>query len=153
MSTSSATAVRDSNPPVFHDQSTGSSMSTVQKFSELAGRIFLAAIFLISGLGKIGAYAGTAAYMASVGVPGALLPAVIAAEVLGAIAIIVGWKTRITSLLLAGFTLLSGLLFHSNFGDQLQMIMFLKNAAITGGFLLLVANGAGALSLDRRLAK
>ena len=97
MSTSSATAVRDSNPAVFHDQSTQSSMSTVQKFSELAGRIFLAAIFLISGLGKIGAYAGTAAYMASAGVPGALLPAVIALEVLGAIAIIVGWKTRITA--------------------------------------------------------
>lgn len=153
MSTSSATAVHDSNPSVFHDPATPSSMSTVQKFSELAGRIFLAAIFLISGLGKIGAYAGTAAYMASVGVPGALLPAVIAAEVLGAIAIIVGWKTRITALLLAGFTLLSGLLFHSNFGDQVQMIMFLKNVAITGGFLLLVANGAGALSLDRRLAR
>ena len=91
--------------------------------------------------------------MASAGVPGALLPAVIAVEVLGAIAIIVGWKTRITALLLAGFTLLSGVLFHSNFGDQVQMIMFLKNVAITGGFLLLVANGAGALSLDRRLAK
>ena len=91
--------------------------------------------------------------MASAGVPGALLPAVIALEVLGAIAIIVGWKTRITALLLAGFTLLSGVLFHSNFGDQVQMIMFLKNVAITGGFLLLVANGAGDLSLDRRLAK
>jgi putative oxidoreductase len=128
-------------------------MSTVHKFSELAGRILLVAIFLISGLGKIGAYAGTAAYMTSVGVPGALLPAVIAAEVLGAIAIIVGWKTRITALLLAGFTLLSGLIFHSNFSDQMQMIMFLKNVAIAGGFLLLVANGAGALSLDRRLAK
>ena len=146
MSTSSASAVRDSNPASL-------STSTVQKFSELAGRIFLAAIFLISGLGKLGAYAGTAAYMASAGVPGALLPAVIAVEVLGAIAIVVGWKTRITALLLAGFTLLSGVLFHGNFGDQVQMIMFLKNAAITGAFLLLVANGAGALSLDRRLAK
>jgi putative oxidoreductase len=128
-------------------------MSTVQKFSELAGRIFLAAIFLISGLGKIGAYSGTAAYMASVGVPGALLPAVIATEVLGAIAIIVGWKTRISAFLLAGFTLFAGLVFHSNFGDQIQMIMFLKNVAIAGGFLLLAANGAGSLSLDRRLAK
>ena len=153
MSTSSASAVRDPNPAVFHDRTTQSSMSTVQKFSELAGRTFLAALFLISGLGKIGAYAGTAAYMASAGVPGALLPAVIAAEVLGAIAIIVGWKTRITAFLLAGFTLLSGALFHSNFGDQVQMIMFLKNVAITGGFLLLAANGAGALSLDRRRAK
>jgi putative oxidoreductase len=141
MSTSSATAVSNSNPAVFRD------------LSELSGRILLGAIFLISGLGKIGAYAGTAGYIASVGVPGALLPAVIALEVLGAIAIIIGWRTRITAVLLAGFTLLAGVLFHSNFGDQIQMIMFLKNVAIAGGFLLLAANGAGALSLDRRLAK
>ena len=77
----------------------------------------------MSGLGKIGAYAGTAGYMASVGVPGALLPAVIALEVLGAIAIIIGWKTRITAVLLAGFTLLAGVLFHNNFADQIQMIV------------------------------
>jgi putative oxidoreductase len=153
MSTSSTTAIRDSNPAAFDERSGQSSMSTVQKFSELSGRVLLAAIFLISGLGKIGAYAGTAGYMAAVGVPGALLPAVIALEVLGAIAIILGWKTRITAVLLAGFTLLAGVLFHSNFGDQIQSIMFFKNVAITGGFLLLAANGAGALSLDRRLAK
>ena len=146
MSTSSASTVSDSNPVAL-------STSTVQKFSELVGRTFLAAIFLLSGLGKIGAYAGTAAYMASAGVPGALLPAVIALEVVGAIAITLGWKTRIAALLLAGFTLLSGVLFHSNFADQIQMIMFMKNVAITGGFLLLVANGAGALSLDRRSQK
>ena len=121
--------------------------------AELAGRILLAAIFLISGLGKIGGYAATAGYMTSVGVPGALLPAVIAFEVLGAIAIIVGWKTRLTAFLLAGFTLLSGLIFHGNFADQMQMIMFLKNVSIAGGFLLLVAHGAGALSLDHRFAK
>jgi putative oxidoreductase len=121
--------------------------------AELAGRILLAAIFLISGLGKIGGYAATAGYMTSVGVPGALLPAVIAFEVLGAIAIIVGWRTRIAAFLLAGFTLLSGLIFHSNFADQMQMISFLKNVSIAGGFLLLVANGAGALSLDRRFGR
>ena len=121
--------------------------------TELAGRILLAAIFLISGLGKIGGYTATAGYMSAVGIPGALLPAVIAFEVLGAIAIIVGWKTRLTALLLAGFTLLSGLIFHSNFADQIQTIMFLKNVAIAGGFLLLAANGAGALSLDRRFTE
>jgi len=121
--------------------------------TELAGRILLAAIFLISGLGKIGGYTATAGYMSAVGIPGALLPAVIAFEVLGAIAIIVGWKTRLTALLLAGFTLLSGLIFHSNFADQMQMIMFLKNVSIAGGFLLLVAHGAGALSLDHRFTK
>jgi putative oxidoreductase len=121
--------------------------------AELGGRILLAAIFLISGLGKIGGYAATAGYMTSVGVPGALLPAVIAFEVLGAIAIIVGWRTRLTAILLAGFTLLSGLLFHSNFADQMQMIMFLKNVSIAGGFLLLAAHGAGALSFDRRIGR
>jgi putative oxidoreductase len=128
-------------------------MNTVQKVSELAGRGLLAVLFLLSGLGKISAYAGTAGYMSSVGVPGALLPVVIATEVLGALAIIVGWKTRVIAFLLAGFTLLSAVIFHNNFGDQVQMIMFLKNVAIAGGFLLLVANGAGPLSLDRRLAK
>jgi putative oxidoreductase len=56
-------------------------------------------------------------------------------------------------LLLAGFSLLTALTFHTEFGDQIEMIMFLKNVAIAGGFLLLVANGAGPLSLDRRLVK
>jgi putative oxidoreductase len=128
-------------------------MNTVQKVSELAGRSLLSVLFLLSGVGKIGAYAGTAAYMSSVGVPAALLPAVIATEVLGALAIILGWQTRIIAFLLAGFSLLSALIFHSNFADQIQTIMFLKNVAIAGGFLLLVANGAGPLSLDRRLVK
>jgi putative oxidoreductase len=91
--------------------------------------------------------------MASVGVPGALLPLVIATELLGAVAIIVGWKTRIVAFLLAGFTLLSALIFHSNFADQVQMVMFLKNLTIAGGLLLLVVHGAGAISLDRRAAK
>ena len=102
---------------------------------------------------KIGSYAATAGYMDSTGVPGELLPVVIAFEVLAAIALVVGWKTRLTAFLLAGFTLLSGLVFHSNFADQMQMIMFLKNVAIAGGLLLLVANGAGPLSLDRRAAR
>jgi len=127
--------------------------STIGNLAELGGRVFLAAIFLISGLGKIGAYADTAAYMASMGVPGALLPLVIATEVFGAVAIVLGWRTRIVAFLLAGFTLLSGVIFHSNFADQIQMIMFMKNLAITGGFLLLVAHGAGAWSFDWRARK
>jgi putative oxidoreductase len=117
---------------------------------ELAGRILLSVLFVVSGVGKIGAYSGTAAYMASAGVPGALLPIVIALEVLGAVAIVLGWKTRPVAALLAGFTLLSAALFHNNFADQVQSIMFLKNLAIAGGFLLLIARGAGPLSLDRR---
>jgi hypothetical protein len=71
----------------------------------------------------------------------------------GVPAIIVGWQTRITAFLLAGFSLLTALIFHANVADQIETIMFLKDISITGGFLLLVANGAGPLSLDRRLAK
>ena len=128
----------------------GNSTTGLSGYSELAGRILIASVFLISGLMKIGFYAATAGYMDAMGVPGALLPVVIAFEVLSATALIVGWKTRLTAFLLAGFTLLSGLVFHSNFADQLQTVMFLKNIAITGGLLLLVANGAGTFSLDRR---
>jgi putative oxidoreductase len=91
--------------------------------------------------------------VSSFGVPGVLLPVVIATDVLGATAIILGWHTRITALLLAGYSLLTALIFHANFADQIEMAMFLKNVSIAGGFLLLVANGAGPLSLDRRLAK
>ena len=130
--------------------SSSSTSTTGKNTAELAGRVLLSLLFLVSGLGKIGAYTGTAAYMASQGVPGALLPAVIVTEVAGAVAIIAGWRTRIVAFLLAGFTLLSALLFHANFADQVQAIMFLKNVAIAGGFLLLVANGAGAWSIDRR---
>jgi putative oxidoreductase len=91
--------------------------------------------------------------MSSVGVPSILLPVVIATEILGAIAIILGWQTRVAALLLAGYSLLAALIFHNNFASQIDMIMFLKNVSIAGGLLLLVANGAGPLSLDRRLAK
>ena len=118
--------------------------------AELAGRILLAAMFLLAGLNKISGYAGTVGYMESVGVPGALLPAVIALEVLGAVAIIIGFQTRLVALALAGFTLAAAALFHSNFADPIQQILFLKNVSIAGAFLLLAANGAGSLSLDAR---
>jgi putative oxidoreductase len=121
--------------------------------AEVAGRFLLALLFLLSGLSKVGAYSSTAAYMSATGVPGALLPAVIATEVLGALAIVLGWKTRIVAFLMAGFSLLTALVFHNHLADQTQMIMFFKNLSIAGGFLLLVANGAGPLSLDRRAEK
>ena len=114
---------------------------------ELAGRILLASLFLLSGLNKLGAYAATAAYMSSAGVPGVLLPAVIAIEVLGALAIILGWKTRIAGTVLAGFSLLTAFTFHNHFADQIQMIMFLKNVSIAGGLLLLAVHGAGPISV------
>ena len=132
------------------DRAANSSANTFQNLTELGGRILLASLFLISGVGKISAYSATAGFMASVGVPGALLPVVIAVEVLGAAAIIVGWQTRIVAFLLAGFSLLSALIFHNDFANQIQMVMFLKNVSIAGGLLLLVAHGAGRFSLDAR---
>jgi putative oxidoreductase len=127
--------------------------STVEKLSELSGRILLSLLFLLSGLLKIPAYAATAAYMSSIGVPAALLPLVIAVEFLGAVAIIVGWKTRIAAFLLGGLTVLAAALFHSDFADLIQAILFMRDLSITGAFLLLMANGAGPLSLDHWLSK
>lgn len=123
------------------------------RFFELGGRVLLASLFLLSGLTKLSTYGATAAYMTASGVSSALLPIVIATEVLGSLAVIVGWHTRIAAFLLAGFTLLAGILFHNNFGDQTQLIMFLKDVSITGAFLMLMANGAGPLSLDHRRSR
>ncbi|MFZ5722505.1 MAG: DoxX family protein [Pseudomonadota bacterium] len=119
---------------------------------DLAGRIFIALIFVIAGYGKIGGYDGTAGYMESMGVPGALLPLVILTELGGGLAIILGFQTRLVALALAGFSILSGVIFH-NPADAAQQIMFMKNLALGGGFLILAANGAGAWSLDAKLKK
>jgi putative oxidoreductase len=127
-------------------------MNAQQNFFDFAGRVLISAIFLVSGLGKIAGYAGTQGYMAAMGVPGALLPLVIALEVGGALAIIFGYRTRLVAFLLAGFCIVSALIFHRALGDQTQFIMFLKNFAIAGGFLLLVARDAGEWSLDARRA-
>lgn len=120
---------------------------------ELGGRVFIALLFVVAGYGKLGAgYAGTAGYMESVGVPGLLLPLVIALELGGGLLIIAGFQTRIVAFLLSGFSLLSALLFHNNFADQMQSILFMKNIAIAGGFLFLVVHGAGKFSVDSKLA-
>ncbi|HID49282.1 MAG TPA: DoxX family protein [Chromatiales bacterium] len=120
------------------------------KYVNLAGRLLLGQIFLLAGLNKIPGYAGTQAYMESMGVPGALLPLVLLLEIGGGLAVILGWQARLASYALALFTLVAAVIFHSNFGDQMQMIMFMKNLAIVGGLLILAGNGAGGLSLDGR---
>ena len=125
----------------------------LKPYTDLAGRVLIALIFVAAGYSKIGGYAGTQAYMESVGVPGALLPLVIALELGGGIAIILGAFTRYAALGLAVFSLASAFLFHANFADQVQQIMFMKNLAMAGGFLFLVGNGAGPLSLDAKLFK
>ena len=122
----------------------------MNSYFHLAGRIMLALIFILSGLGKIHDPAGTAGYMQSVGLPAILLWPTIALEVLGGIALVIGFQTRLVAFALAVFTLMAAAFFHTNFADQMQMIMFLKNIAIAGGLLLLVSSGATALSVDSR---
>jgi putative oxidoreductase len=128
-------------------------MKTLTPAVELAGRVLIAAIFVLSGFSKIGGYAATQAYMESAGVPGAMLPLVIAVELGGGLAIVFGFLTRLAALGLAGFSIVSAVLFHANAADQVQQIMFLKNVAMAGGFLILAVNGAGAWSVDRKLGR
>lgn len=124
-------------------------MKTLTPWTDLAGRVLLAAMFLVAGIGKIGGYDGTVQYMQAFGVPALLLPLVIFAEVAGGLALALGFLTRLAAAGLALFTLLAALIFHSNFAEQMQQILFLKNLAVAGGLLLVAGQGAGAFSLDR----
>lgn len=125
----------------------------MNKVIELFGRILLGHIFLLAGVNKLGdAYAGTAAYMDSMGVPGELLPVVIAVEITGGLMVMLGFKARWAAYALAGFSILAAIIFHSNLADQMQMILFMKNFSIAGGLLLLSAHGSGGLSVDSKLA-
>ncbi len=122
-----------------------------QPWLAIAGRVLLAAIFIISGVSKLGDPAGTAAYIASVGIPAPLAVAwgAIALELLGGAALIAGYRVRIAALALALFSLAAALLFHIDFADQMQSIMFMKNIAIAGGLLQVMAFGAGRFGIDR----
>lgn len=125
-------------------------MNFIQQHSSFIGRIFISLIFMVAGINKLTGYEGTAGYMQAMGVPSVLLPLVILTEIGGAIAIIIGFKTRLVAFLLAGFSVMSALLFHFDFSDQMQSIMFMKNIAIAGGFLFLVAHGPGQWALDNK---
>jgi putative oxidoreductase len=123
-------------------------------FASLLARALLAAIFLLSAFAKLGAgYAGTQAYMEAMGVSAALLPLVIAGELAGGLALLGGLLTRWAALALALFTISAAVLFHSELGDQNQLIHFLKNLAISGGLLLLAGHGAGRWSIDALFAR
>jgi putative oxidoreductase len=113
----------------------------------LLSRVLLAAIFIIAGLGKVSDYAGTAGYMQAMGVPTFLLPCVIALELGGGLALVLGFQTRLAALGLAVFSIISAFIFHHG-ADQMSQIMFMKNFAMAGGLLALTLNGAGRASLD-----
>ncbi|HEY9644703.1 MAG TPA: DoxX family protein [Coleofasciculaceae cyanobacterium] len=111
----------------------------------LIARILLVAIFLWSGVNKILHPAETQAYMAAFGMPltWLFLPAAIVLELLGGLSVLLGIYPRLGAAALAFFTLITGFIFHSNFTDPLEQIMFMKNLAMVGGLLLVVQYGVG----------
>lgn len=127
-------------------------MSKLNAIYSLGGRILMALIFVLAGLNKIGAIEGTQGYMEAMGVPGILIYPTILFEVGAGLAIIIGYQARLVALALAGFCIVTAVLFHNNLGDQTQFVLFMKNFAMAGGFLFLARDGAGEFSLDHRRA-
>jgi len=123
----------------------------MQNWSIVIGRIMLGAIFLMAGINKIGAFEGTQKYMEAMGASGDLLIPVIALEIIGGLAVIIGWQTRWAALALSVFTVIAAFMFHNDFANQMQSILFMKNISIAGGLLFVSAIGAGAWSLDMKL--
>ncbi|TCV98800.1 DoxX family protein [Biostraticola tofi] len=119
----------------------------------LIARVLMPILFIVAGYGKISGYAGTQQYMEAMGVPGFLLPLTILLELGGGLAVLFGFLTRTTAIITAVFTLLTAFLFHIDFAQGPNQIMFMKNLTIAGGFLLLAVTGPGAFSIDRLLNK
>ena len=120
----------------------------------LATRLLMAAIFVLSGIGKIANPAATIGYINAMGLPfpELALAGAIGVEVIGGLLLVAGFYTRPVALALAAFSIVTGLVFHSAVGDQNQMIHLMKNLAMAGGLLQIAAFGAGTLSLDARRA-
>ena len=118
---------------------------------EVLGRIFLSTIFLIEGINKIFNYESTIEYMENFSVPEYLAIPAIIVEILFPLLLVVGYHTKISALVLAMFTLATALIFHTDFTNQIQLISFLKNFAIAGGFLIIFVKGSGKYSIDYKL--
>ena len=118
---------------------------------EILGRILLSAIFLINGIGKIFNYEGTIQYMENFDVPGYLIIPAIVVEILFPILLIIGYYTKFSALALSLFTLVLAVIFHTDFSNQMQLMSFLKNIAIAGGFLIIFVYGPGKYSIDHKL--
>lgn len=116
----------------------------------LIARLLLMALFLVSGIGKLGDPGATQGYMEAMDVPGILLWPTIAFEIGSGLCILLGFQTRLVSMVLVGFSLVTAFIFHHNVADPTQQIMFLKNLGLAGGFLLLACTGAGRYSIDGR---
>lgn len=123
-------------------------MNRMFPLADPVARALMSALFLLSGFGKLAAPDGAAAYMSAFGVAPILLWPTIAFEIGGGALLLVGLFSRPVALLMAGFSVLTAVIFHRQIADQIQMIMLLKNLGLAGGFLLLAKDGAPGFSLD-----
>ena len=119
---------------------------------DLVGRIFISLIFLLSGINKIGNYEGTIGWMESLGMSGIFLIPAIILEIGAPILIMIGYKVKISAALLSIFCIVTAVIFHNDFSNQIDFIGFMKNIGLAGGFLLLVVNGAKNFSLDKKFS-
>jgi putative oxidoreductase len=118
---------------------------------EIIGRIFLSTVFLIAGVNKIFNYEGTTTYMESFGVPDFLYIPAIILEILFPLLIVIGYQTKISALIMAIFCVSLAIIFHTDFSNQMQVMSFLKNFAIAGGFIIIFVNGPSRWSIDYML--
>jgi len=126
-------------------------MEKFDKFAALGGRILIALLFVAAGAGKLAdGGATTIPYMESMGVPTFLFWPTAVFELAAGLAIMVGFKTKFVAFLLSGFCLVTAVMAHADFADQIQMTLFMKNVAMAGGFLILVRFGAGEFSIDNK---
>ena len=117
---------------------------------DLVGRVLISSLFLISAYNKVLSLDGTMGWMEGYGVPGFLLYPAIALEIILPLFIIIGYRARLSAGLLAIFCLITAFIFHFDFSDQIQKILFLKNIGLAGGFLFIVANGTKDWAIDTK---
>ena len=125
-------------------------LETMTNILDLIGRIFISAIFLLSGYNKIENYEGTIGWMESFGLPEYLLIPAIILEIVAPILIIIGYQTKIAAGALSLFCIATAFIFHNDFSEQMQLIAFMKNLALAGGLLFLSVNGAKGYCLDKK---
>ena len=119
---------------------------------DLLGRVLISTLFLLNGVFKISNYDGTVGWIESFGMPGILIIPAIILEFIGPILIIVGYKAKIAAGFLSLFCILTAIIFHNDFSDQMQLTSFLKNIALAGGFLFIVVHGTKDLSIEKKIS-
>jgi putative oxidoreductase len=136
----------------FNASTAGAPAGSAAPALVLVGRLFVSILFILAGYAKLTGIAGTAGWFASIGLPVPTVTAVVVGliELIGGLAILAGWQTRIAAAVVALFTLGATVVAHLDFSDQTQILMLQKNLAIAGGLLFLAVYGPGAYSLDRR---